>query len=74
MDLPNPISIDINLNQRNFEIISEKKRKYKIILQNYSESLLISASYEENSINYNFEESFELAKIKEKKFSWDLTL
>ena len=37
MDLPNPISIDINLNQRNFEIISGKKRKYKIILQNYSE-------------------------------------
>ena len=51
MEEPFPITPIIELKQKVFEIISERNKKYKIILQNNSGSLLVSASYEENSID-----------------------
>ena len=67
MEEPFPITPIIELKQKVFEIISERNKKYKIILQNNSGSLLVSASYEENSIDHNFEGIYSLDKIKENK-------
>ena len=67
MEEPYPITPNIELKQNIFEIISEKNKKYKIVLQNNSGSLLVSASYKENSIDYNFEGIYSLDKIKENK-------